>query len=344
ATEAVNGTAIAGGSVTRPTPTPSVPGNGNFPFPLPRSNNPGPQATASSAQQIGVVDVNTVEKYNSASAAGTGMVLSSDGDILTNNHVIDGATSVTVTVVATGKTYAATVVGTAPSRDIAVLHLVNASGLTTANLGNSDSVAVGDKVTGVGNAGGTGGAPSAAKGTVTALHRTITASDGGGSNSETLHDVIVTDAPIQSGDSGGPLYDSSDQVIGINTAASTSGRSAGFALPISKALAVADEIKRGVETSSIHIGYPGFLGITVAAAPSSGALVAGVLQGGPAASAGISAGDVITRVGSTAIATSTQLRTAVSSHNPGSQVTITYTDPNTGRHTATVTLATGPAD
>jgi S1-C subfamily serine protease len=328
-----------GGSTT-------TPGNGTFPFPRDPagSGNSSSSGTATAAQQVGVVDINTVEKYNSAAAAGTGMVLTSDGDVLTNNHVIDGATSIKVTVVSTGKTYTASVVGTAPTKDIAVIHLADASGLTTANFGDSGTVAVGDKVTGVGNAGGTGGTPSAAQGTVTALHRTITASDESGSNAETLRDVIVTDAPIQSGDSGGPLYNASGAVVGIDTAASTSGQSVGFAIPINTARSIASQIKTGVQTSSIHIGYPGFLGISVAPSQGSGALVEGVLQGGPAASAGLSAGDVITKVGGKTVTSSTALRTAVSSYRPGSKVSITYTDQTTGRHTVTVTLATGPAD
>jgi S1-C subfamily serine protease len=329
----------------------TTPGSGTFPFP--RQGTPGSGsgsngstggATASSSQSVGVVDINTVQKYSQAAAAGTGMVLTSDGEILTNNHVIDGATSIKVTVVSTGKSYVAKVVGTVPTKDIAVIKLVSASGLKTANLGDSGTVSVGNAVTGVGNAGGTGGTPSAASGTVTALGRTITASDEDGSGSETLHGVIVTNAPIQAGDSGGPLYNSKGEVVGIDTAASTSGTSVGFAIPINTALATAAQIEKGVETSSVHIGYPGFLGISVSPAQSSGALVAGVLSGGPAADAGIGAGDVITKVGGTTIANSTQLQKAVSSHDPGSKVDVTYTDPITGSHAVTVTLATGPAD
>jgi S1-C subfamily serine protease len=328
----------SGGSTT-------TPGNGTFPFPRDRSGlGSSASGTATAAQQVGVVDIDTVEKYQSAAAAGTGMVLTSDGDILTNNHVIDGATSIKVTVVSTGKSYSATVVGTAPTKDIAVLHLANASGLATANFGDSGTVGVGDQVTGVGNAGGAGGTPSAAAGKVTALHRTITAADESGSNSETLRDVIVTDAPIQSGDSGGPLYNASGKVVGIDTAASTSGQNVGFAIPINTALSIAGQIQKGVQTSSIHIGYPGFLGISVAPSQGSGALVEGVLQGGPAASAGISAGDVITKVGGKTVTNSTALRQAVSAYDPGSKVSITYSDQTTGTHTVTVTLATGPAD
>jgi len=365
-TNSVNGTATASsdgssGSNTTPGGSTTIPGNGNFPFPtdpfptdpFPNNGNSGngnggsagtPAATASDAQQVGVVDINTELKYQSAAAAGTGIVLSADGEILTNNHVIDGATSIKVRVVTTGKTYVATVVGTSPTKDIAVLQLQNASGLKTANLGDSKTVSVGDAVVGVGNAGGTGGTPSAASGKVTAIGQTISASDQDGSGSETLHDVIVTDAPIQSGDSGGPLYNAKDEVIGIDTAASNSGASVGFAIPINNALSVAAQIEKGIETSSIHIGYPGFLGVSVTPTQTGGALISGVLPGGPAASAGISAGDVITKVGTTTITDSSQLQQAVSSHDPGSRVSVTYTDQLTGSHSVSVTLATGPAD
>jgi S1-C subfamily serine protease len=349
-TRTVNGTAVAagGGSATGNSgnssggTTSPAPGNGNGGFPFPSSGSGSTSSgKATTAQQVGVVDIYTVQKYNSAAAAGTGIVLTSSGDILTNNHVIDGATSIKVRIISTGKTYVAKVVGTAPTKDVAVIRLVNVSGLTVANFGDSDTVKVADKVVGVGNAGGTGGVPSAAGGKITALHRTITASD---TNSERLCDVIVTDAPIQSGDSGGPLYSADGHVIGMDTAASTSGPKIGFAIPINDALAVAAQIEKGIETSSIHIGYPGFLGVSVSPASGSGALIAGVLRGGPAAAAGISAGDVITKVDTTTIASSKQLRAAVSSHNPGSSVSVTYTDPNTGSHSVSITLATGPAD
>ncbi len=308
------------------------------------SGGSGRSGKATAAQQVGVVDIYTQQKYNSAAAAGTGMVLTSSGEVLTNNHVIEGSTAIRVRIVATGKTYLAKVVGTAPSKDVALLQLADASGLTTANLGDSGTVSVGDAVTGVGNAGGVGGTPSAASGKVTALHRAITASDESGTNAERLKNIIVTNAPIQSGDSGGPLYDSSGRIVGMDTAASTNGPRVGFAIPINDAVSIAGQIRKGIETSSIHIGYPGFLGVSVVPSHGSGAVVQGVLGSGPAAKAGISAGDVITRVNTTKITSSTQLHNLMSASNPGSTVSVTYKDPNTGRHTVSVTLATGPAD
>ena len=149
------------------------------------------------------------------------MVLSSDGKVLTNNHVISGATSISVTDIGNGKTYSAKVVGYDRTHDVAVLQLQNASGLQTTPLGDSSKVSVGDSVVGVGNAGGVGGTPSAAAGTVTALNQTITASDDGNGTSEQLSGLIQVNADIQPGDSGGSLVNSQGQVVGIDTAGST---------------------------------------------------------------------------------------------------------------------------
>jgi S1-C subfamily serine protease len=171
----------------------------------------------------GLVDVVSTLGYQNETAEGTGMVLTSTGEILTNNHVIDGATSIKVTDIGNGKTYTATVVGYDASKDIAVLQLQDASGLQTISIGDSSSVTVGSKVTALGNAGGKGGTPSVATGTVTALSQSITASDEGSGNSEQLSGLIESNAPIQAGDSGGSLVNASGQVVGMDTAASSSG-------------------------------------------------------------------------------------------------------------------------
>ena len=169
----------------------------------------------------GLVDVTSTLGYQGATAKGTGIVLTSNGEVLTNNHVVNGATSVSVTDIGNGKTYKATVVGYDQSHDVAVLQLSGASGLTTAATGNSSTVKVGDNVVGLGNAGGADGTPSVAAGTVTALNQSITASDEGSGSSEQLSGLIQTNANIQPGDSGGPLVNSYGQVIGMDTAASS---------------------------------------------------------------------------------------------------------------------------
>ncbi len=314
------------------------------------SGNSGAAATgtASAPQQVGVVDINTVLKYQRARAAGTGMVLTSSGEILTNNHVIAGATSISVQVVTTGKTYTATVVGTDPSKDVAVLQLRNASGLQTANLGSAANVAatqVDTTVTGVGNAGGTGGVPSAATGTVLALNQSLTATDESGQNPERLTGMIETDAAIAAGDSGGPLYDSANHVVGMDTAASANrrGTTVGFAIPITTATAIAAEIEVGHASATIHLGYPGFLGVS-ATDSSAGAGIESVLAGGPAANAGIVAGDVITAVGGTSINSAAALSAALAAHDPGDAVSVTWLDAAGQPHHTVVTLSIGPAD
>ncbi|WP_375504305.1 S1C family serine protease [uncultured Jatrophihabitans sp.] len=319
------------------------------------SSATGTATTATSTQQVGIVTIVSVLKYQNAESAGTGMILTSDGKILTNNHVIDGATSVTVTVESTGKSYQAEVVGTDSTDDIAVLQLKNASGLTTAKVGVASDVAdvsTGDTVTGVGNAGGTG-TLTAATGKVTALDQTITATDESGANSETLDNLIQTDAAIISGDSGGPLYDSDGTIIGIDTAASSSSAtsvngaavaSQAYAIPITDALSIVKQIESGVETSSVRIGLPAFLGVGLADASTAGAAVGSVVSGGPADDAGIAAGSTITAVGGTSVTSASSLSTAMAKLEPGKRVSVSWADAAGTSHTATVTLTTGPAD
>src|ERR1039457_2713314 len=184
----------------------------------------------------GLVDVVSTLGYQSGAAAGTGIVLTSTGEVLTNNHVIDGATSISVTDVGNGRVYSATVVGYDRSSDIAVLQLRGASGLKVASIGNSSKVRVGEAVVGIGNAGGVGGTPEVVGGSVTGLNRSITATEQDGGNPENLKGLIQVNADIQPGDSGGPLVDTAGKVLGMDTAASagfsfqTAGTQ-GYAIP-----------------------------------------------------------------------------------------------------------------
>jgi S1-C subfamily serine protease len=235
------------------------------------------------------------------------------------------------------------VVGTDPTDDVAVLQLDDASGLQVADF--SDTAAdLGDGVTAVGNAGGTG-VPSAAEGTVTAVEQTITATDETGSNSETLDGLLETDADVRAGDSGGPLYDTaSGEIVGMDTAASSGPTVVGYAIPIDDALAIAEQITGGVDDATIHQGTPAFLGVSVLPDATAGAAIAGVLSGGPAADAGVAAGDVITWVDGISIGSSDDLTTALAAHEPGDTVSVTWTDSTGTTHTAQVTLVAGPAD
>jgi S1-C subfamily serine protease len=304
--------------------------------------------TASAAQQTGVVLISTVLGYQSAEAAGTGVVLTSDGLVVTNNHVVEGATEITVTIGATGESYTATVVGTDATADVAVLQLQDAAGLTTVALDDDDTTAVGDAVTAVGNAEG-GGVLIAADGSVTGLEESITTQSEGVSAGESLTGLIEVDADVVSGDSGGPLLDDEGEVIGITTAASSGSTDiTGYAIPIGDVLDVVTQIVAGQDTDAITLGYPAFLGVQIATTPgsaaASGASIAGVIEGTPAAQAGLAAGDTVTAVDGTAVADGDALSAALAGHVPGDQVTLTWTTAGGTTQTATVTLVAGPAD
>jgi S1-C subfamily serine protease len=333
----------------------------------------------------GLVDIVSTLGYQQARAAGTGMVLTSSGEVLTNNHVIDGATSIKATDIGNGRTYTAKVVGYSKTNDVAVLKLVGASGLDTVTL-SSQTAQVGDKVVALGNALGKGGAPSVVTGKVTGLDQTITASDETAANAEQLTDMTRTNANIQPGDSGGPLVNRSGDVVGMNTAASsgtstTSFQQGGqqqqteaFAIPVSKADSIADQIAAGQASDTVHIGGTPFLGVQVSSdstggagstggsgsaggfggfggsgstgsgSASNGATIAGVVPGSAAAKAGLSEGDTITSVAGHAITSPTGISSVLHNYHPGNKVSISWTDTTGQSHTATVTLGNGPAD
>lgn len=295
---------------------------------------------------VGVVDVETLLVGNTGRAAGTGMVLTAGGQVLTNNHVINGAVSISVTVVTTGRSYRAVVVGTAPTEDVAVLQLQGAPGLVPVTP-SAAAVAVGQAVEAVGNKGGVGGTPSVGQGHVVALGRTITAEDDARQQSERLRGLIQTDVPLDPGDSGGPLLDTAGRVVGMDTAASTSKRAGApvsFAIPIAHALAVAGDITAGRASATIHLGVPGFLGVALAPASAGAAVVTGVEPGMPAASAGIVQGDTITSVDGSPVHSTADLTALLHQHRPGDRVTIDWTDRAGRARSAPVTLAAGPAD
>lgn len=370
-----------------------TPGNGTAPGGNAQSPDTG-QASDGSSQQdaspasteesTGVVLIDTQLGYENAEAAGTGIVLSKDGLVLTNNHVIANSTKISVTVATTGKTYEASVVGSDSTEDVAVLQLKDASDLQPATV-DDDSVTVGDDVTAVGNSEGQGQL-QAADGTVTDLGASVTTTAQGSEDSETLNNMIQVQADIVSGDSGGALLDDEGEVVGMNTAASSgSATVTGFAIPIESALSTAESIIDGEQTSTNTLGYPAFLGIGVqqdsqsgqgqsgqgsqsiqpgdgssngqsgqagqsgqpsqsgSSSQTAGAVVAGVYENTPAAEAGLTAGDTITRMGSTRITDGTALSEAISEHKPGDTVSLSWTDTDGQTHSAKVTLTEGPA-
>jgi S1-C subfamily serine protease len=306
-------------------------------------------ATIAARVDPGVVDITTRLGFANGAAAGTGMVLGPSGVVLTNNHVIAGATNVTVTDVGNGRTYTARVAGTDRADDIAVLTLAGASDLKTVTIGDSATLAVGQAVTAIGNAQGAGGTPSVAPGSVTALDQPITAVDESNGSAEQLTGLVQTDAALQPGDSGGPLVNAQGVVVGINTAASSgfqlqSGSSEGFAIPINVAMSIARQIEGGISSAKVHIGPAAFIGVEVQNPTSiSGATVAAVEPGSPAEQAGIVNGDVIVSLGGQSVDSPTALTNVMQHHHPGDRVSLGWVDQAGQQMSVIVKLATGPA-
>jgi len=357
---AAGGIALGLRTVTHNSPTGTTstnrPGGVAIPAPTATSSPGGTVDPDAIAQKVdpAIVDVDTVLGYQNARAAGTGIVIQSSGIVLTNNHVVAGATTITVTEVTDGRTYTATVVGYDRSEDVAVLQMAGASGLPTATLANSSTVAVGDPIVAIGNAGGTGGTPTTVSGQVTALNQSITASDEGSGASEQLTGLIQVAADIQAGDSGGPLVNKDGQVIGIDTAATSGFRyrasgGQGFAIPMNSAVSIANQILGNQASDKIHLGQTAFLGVDVTAVGAdangsggTGAGVTGVESGSPAESAGLGQGDVIVSVDGQPVDSPTTLTTLLDHPHPGDKVTIGWTDRSGQSQSAAVSLASGP--
>jgi S1-C subfamily serine protease len=292
----------------------------------------------------GVVDITSVIRFGAGASAGTGMVVGSNGLILTNNHVIEGATSIRVRDVRTSRRYVARVLGTDATRDIAVLRLAGAKGMARVRIGDSSALDVGDGVIAVGNANGSGGHPTISRGSVVRLNRTLTVRDDDGGVAR-LRGLIQVDARLVPGESGGPLYDAAGRVVGMNTAAALSpvgARSAGFAIPIRRAMGVVRQVLSGRGTGTVRVGGTGFLGVQTGAA-AGGVLVEALVDDGPAAEAGLRPGDLITAVDGVAVTTPAALRARITARRPGDVVTLAWTDAGGVARTARVTLGEGPA-
>jgi S1-C subfamily serine protease len=322
-------------------------------------------AAASVAHKInpGLVDIDT--QTAQGPAAGTGMVVTSNGEVITNNHVIKGAQSITATDIGNGRTYNARVIGYDRDHDVAVIQLEDASGLTTVPIGDSSAVQVGADVLAFGNAGGVGGTPSVAGGSVDALGRSITANDPGTpGDSERLTGLIAINAQIEPGDSGGPLT-SGGKVVGMDTAASTafnfqSASGAGYAIPINQVLSISKQIVAGQSTNTIHIGETAIIGIYVTSntaahlqltgcstseSSKAGVLIADPPIGGsPAASTDIQRCDLITGVGSKSVSSPAALLNVMETHHPGDSVSLAWLDSSGQSHSMLVRLGTGTPD
>jgi len=291
------------------------------------------------APTVGIVDIYTTLGYEDGLAAGTGMIISRSGEVLTNNHVIAGATKFKVVDVTTHRKYSATVAGYSLSRDIAVLRLAHASGLRTVKRGGAIPLHVSMRVVARGNAQGRGGPPRTARGRIIALHQQIIAK--GGDDSETLNNLIATDAPVVPGYSGGPLENSQNRVLGVVTAGSTSRVRRGFAIPLTQALRLARQIKRGKSNAIVHVGPTAFLGVLIQDG-SGGAKVVSVVSGKPADAAGLVRGDIITSLNGVTISSRADVRKVVLSLVPGKAVPIGWTGTGGAAQTGTITPISGP--
>jgi S1-C subfamily serine protease len=311
-----------------------------------------------------VININTLLDPEGA-AAGTGILISSSGLAITNNHVINNSTEIKAEVPATGRTYSATVLGYNIVADVAVIQLQGASGLKAADLGSSEDLAIGDAVVALGNAGGVGGQPQRVAGAVTGLDEQITASESDGRNTQTLTELIKVDANIRSGDSGGPLVDDTGAVVGMNAAASArnglggfpsaGSQNEGYAIPIEKAIAIARKIIAKEGGAEIHVGANrATIGVWVpddsasasrgglGGRTATGAVVQDITSGSGADKAGITAGSTITAVNGVSVSSGSALTRIMVPHQPGDSVEITWTDSGGTTHRANVKLGSGP--
>lgn len=293
------------------------------------------------AVEPGVVDItdfgpgNATAGPGQATGEGTGMVLDTAGHVLTNAHVVSGATTVSVKVLGQGTLYRATVLGVDRTDDVAVIQIQHPRSLTPVHLGHSSSVQVGDPVVAIGNALGLSpGGPSVTSGIISALGRSLTTDNGAG-GTESLTDLVQTDAPINPGNSGGPLVDAQGQVIAMNTAISTSAQNIGFAIPVDRITPLIGPLENGTVPPSIQ----GFLGVSLQTPTGrSGAQIKTVEAGSPAAAAGLQVGDIITAVDGQAVATSPEAAGDIQVLTAGTRVTLTIIR---GGATQTVTATLG---
>jgi S1-C subfamily serine protease len=325
-----NATAPSGGATTTPIPSPSTT--------APSASGPSAAPLAGAALDVkailakvepSVVDI--VASSRRESGEGTGIIISPDGYILTNAHVVSGATKVTVSTASSPKALTATVVGADESHDVALIKVDGGSGLPAAELGRSSDVKVGEDVVAIGNALGLRGDPTVTRGIVSALNRTV----------ENLTGMIQTDAAINPGNSGGPLVNSAGQVIGINTAVAADGaQNIGFAIPIDKAKSLADRLKTGQGPAPTA-----FLGVstTETSDGSAGAQVVSLVAGGPALKAGISIGDLIVSFDGKPVSSADTLSGLVQARQPGDTVQVVV-ERNGSSRTVSVTLGTKPAN
>lgn len=305
-----------------------------------------------------LVDVETEISNLGVGGAGSGIVVSASGEILTNNHVINQATTVEVVTKSNQKRYSARVVGYDRNHDVALLQIQNPGRLYPAAIGDSTAVRIGEPILGIGNAGGAGGKPIRAPGKINNIGRSISTSDELTGSTEQLKGLIEILADIRPGDSGGPLVNETGQVIGVNTAASVNYKTnvpngTGYAIPINDAMQIVQTIRAGRSTDEVHVGPTGIIGIAVAGpalgpddriAPGvkPGATVTAVGFGSAGEAAGLQRGDTIVAVDGTQIDSPTRLTAITGRHRPGDRMNVEWVTQNGQHRTGAVVLDDGP--
>jgi serine protease Do len=325
------------------------------PMTQPRFAQAAPFDTAAVISQVepGLVQITTLNDFQGIVGNGTGIVLSPDGEVLTNHHVVQGANSIRATSVGTGQVFEADVLGYNRRSDVALLRLRGAGGLPTAPLGDSNTVVIGEPVLTIGNANGTGAPLTHEQGAVTSLSETISAEDELTGSSHSLAGLIESSTNLRSGDSGGALINSAGQVVGMNAAATVNFRldgatepgGQGYAIPINRALDIANQIRAGAASPDVHIGPSAMLGVGVDAngrSRSGGLPIRSLLRGGPADQAGIRPGDTLVSIDGVPITNANDLTGLLDQRYPGNVIDVNWIDRTGAPRNGKVTLSPGP--
>jgi putative serine protease PepD len=310
----------------------TVPGNAPLVTPTGALDVKGVLAKAEPA--VVSITSSVSSRFGSGKAAGTGMLITPDGQVLTNNHVVEGGSNIKVTIINQG-THNAHILGTSPADDVALLQVEGVSGMPTVALGSSGALQVGDSVVTVGNALALEGGPTVTTGIVSALNRQID------TDTSTLSHLIQTDAPINSGNSGGPLLNSSAQVVGMNTAVAGNAQNIGFAIAIDTIKPLVSTLAKGGTPSGSSSSSNAYLGVGLSDA-ANGAQVTDVGAGTPAEKAGLAVGDVITGIDGKTVSSASDLVAAIRTHKSGDKVQLRVLR-NGATHTLSVTLTSRPS-
>lgn len=321
--------------------------------PAPAVATPLDPATVIAQTEPGLVQITTMMDFQGIVGNGTGIVVSPEGQVITNHHVVQGANAIKVLSLANGQRFDADVLGYDRADDIAVLQLRGASGLPVAPLGNSNTLVLGEPVLTIGNANGTGNPLTHETGVVTDLNRSIAAEDELTGSKNEMGGLIESSTNLRAGDSGGALVNSAGQIVGMNAAATLNFRvdgestpgGAGFAIPINRVVDIANQIRGGAATPAVHIGPSAILGVGISAtgqSRSGGLPVRSVLRAGPADQVGLRPGDIITTLDGTPIDSATTLTALLDQRYPGNVIDLNWVDQAGIPHNAKVTLTAGP--